>query len=132
MSSAAGQWLGGGENTAGWLGRSVLLAGALALGAYMVVWPLSAARLLNEEAGALNPGEYLYVLVLCAIGWPFYMLAMAALSRRRRFRAWAVALSPLIGLPLTVGLLFVNVPEILAGWLFWLGFGAIVPRRPAG
>lgn len=113
-----------------WLARSALLAVALAALAYLPVWALSEAGAFGDEP--ISSGEYGYVLIFCAFGWPFYMWAISSVSRRGlRFRRWAIALSPIIGLPLTIGILFVNVPEILAGWIFWLSFGATVSPRPA-
>lgn len=97
--------------------------------AYLIVWPLSAAGLRGEEVEPLGLGEYLYVLVFAAIAWPFYIALVAALSRRRRFRLWAIVASPLLGVLLNVGLLFVNVPEILAGWVFYLLYGSTVRPR---
>jgi hypothetical protein len=131
MSLAAQRGRRGG--TWRWVGRTALLTAALAALAPVPVWLLGELGVFGDEP--LSLGEYGYVLIFCAFGWPLYMLAVAKLaSRRRSFRPWAVALSPLVGLPLGIGLLFVNVPEILAGWLLWLSLGALVrpsPRREA-
>lgn len=84
----------------------------------------------GPEGSPAEVGDYLFLLLFAATMWPLYMLAVGLLSRRaRRFRVRAVALAPLLGLPLNFALLLVNVPEMLAAWLFYLSFGLTV-RRP--
>jgi len=114
----------------GWLLRNAGLTALLAAAAYVAVLVLGEAGLFGDEP--IASGDYAYVLIFCAFGWPLYMAALGVAARRaRRFRRWAVALSPIVGLPLTIGILFINVPEILAGWLMWLSLGALVAPPPA-
>ena len=112
---------------AGWLARNAALTVPAAALAYLLVWPLGEAGLVDE----IVLGDYLFVLFFAALMWPLYMVAVAVLSRRRRhrFRRWAVGLAPMLGALLTVGLLFLNVPEILAAWLFFVLYGLVVRPR---
>jgi len=113
----------------GWLARGAGLTALLAVAAYGVVFVLDQAGLFGYE---LSLGNYGYVLFFCAFGWPIYVAVIARIGRRGRwrFRRAAIALSPVIGLPLTIGIIFVNVPEILAGWIMWLSLGALLPPPP--
>lgn len=99
-------------------------------GAYGVVWLLGAAGLWGDDP--IAAGDFAYVVVLSAIAWPVYLLLVAHGSRHPGdFRRGALMMAPVMGLPLLIGMFLLWVPEILAGWLFWLSYGALVPRRPA-
>ena len=112
--------VGGNGGTARWLALNAGLALALAALAYLLVGAV------DDD---IEVGDYLYALFFAALMWPFYMLLVARISKRRRFRLIATLTAPLLGLPLTVGLLFVNVPEILAAWIFYILYGLTVRPR---
>ena len=106
------------------MAANLALALALAAVAFLLV---ALTGLRGPEGSPAEVGDYLFLLIFAAVMWPLYMLAVGLLSRRaRRFRVWTVALSPLLGLPLTFALLLVNVPEMLAAWIFYLSFGLSV------
>jgi hypothetical protein len=115
--------------TLGWLLRATLLFPCAAFAGYAVVWLLGAAGLWGDEP--INTGDYLYVVILALIAWPFYLVLIAYASRQHGdFRRAALLMAPVMGLPLIFGIFLIWVPEILAGWLFWLSYGALVPRPP--
>lgn len=119
----------GPASTPGWLLRAAALLPATAGAAYLVVWLLGTAGLWGEDP--IDSGDYAYVLILSAIAWPVYLLLVAYASRHPAdFRRGAVMMAPVMGLPLIFGIVLIWVPEILAGWLFWLSYGTLVPRRP--
>ena len=95
-----------------------------------MVWLLGAAGLWGDDP--IDAGDFAYVVVLSAIAWPVYLLLVAYASRQPGdFRRGALMMAPVMGLPLLIGIFLLWVPEILAGWLFWLSYGALVPRRPS-
>ena len=120
----------GPAHTLGWLLRAAAPLPLTAAAAYVAVWLLGAAGLWGDDP--IDVGDYGYVVILSAIAWPVYMLLVAYASRQPGdFRRAAVMMAPVMGLPLIFGIFLIWVPEILAGWLFWLSYGALVPRRPS-
>ena len=114
--------------TLGWLLRAALLLPCAALAGYGAVWLLGATGLWGDDT--IRSGDYAYVVILSAIAWPVYLLLVAYASRQHGdFRRAALAMAPVMGLPLIFGIFLLWVPEILAGWVFWLSYGALVPRK---
>lgn len=117
-------------STPGWLLRAAVLLALTAGAAYILVWLLGAAGLWGDDP--IRSGDYAYVVVLSALAWPVYLLLVSYASRDPAdFRRGALMMAPVMGLPMLFGIFLIWVPEILAGWLFWLSYGALVPRRPS-
>ena len=117
--------------TLGWLLRAALLFPCAAVAGYGAVWLLGAAGLWGDDT--IRSGDYAYVVILSAIAWPVYLLLVAyASSQHGDFRRATLMMAPVMGLPLIFGIVLLWVPEFLAGWVFWLSYGALVPRRPGG
>jgi hypothetical protein len=117
---------------AGWLAVNLVLAVLAAAAAYAVVWAAGAAGLRAEGVSPLTAGGYLLVLLSsAALLWPVYMAALAALSRRPRFRLWALVLCPLLGLLWFAANFALTVPEILAADLFAVLYALVVRPLPA-
>jgi hypothetical protein len=119
-------------STADWVadagGRFVVAA----LCGFGLVAALSHAGLHTDDVGPLSVGDAVFVLIFVLVMWPFYVLALWRLREARRFRLWALLLTPLLGLPLNVGLLTITAPATQAMWLTFLGFALTVHRPPRG
>lgn len=111
-----------------WIARCLLLALACAAAGFVIVALAGAAGLRAGGQDPIEPGEYVFTLMLSAIWvWPLYMLALYALGRRGRFRLWALVLCPLLVAGMSIANLAVQVPEVQATDIACVLFALTVP-----
>lgn len=112
--------------TVTWAVSNTLRALVAATAGYAV---LAVAGAVGAEQ--IDLGEYLFTLFSSAVFmWPVYLAAIAAASKRERFRLWAVALCPLLGLGLTVANVAITSPELLAADIAYVLTGVLVVPHP--
>jgi Na+-driven multidrug efflux pump len=78
------------------------------------------------EAGEVAAG-YLYLLLYLPFTWPLHLAVVALAARRAHHpRRWALASSPLLGLPLALVLPAVTSPPVAGWWLLFVAYGVLV------
>jgi len=111
--------------------------GALNLGLLFLVMVgglgfLIPAALVGWGDGESQLGAYLFLWIYLPFTAPVYLLLLATIGRRvHRPRAWALGLTPIFWAFVPIFAVAVNVPGVLATWISYLVYGAVVRLPPA-
>lgn len=115
----------------GWLAGNLGRALLCVVAPLAVIGPLSAVGVRRSGADALSVGDHLGLTVIFGgLALPFYLALVASISRARRFRLWALAASPLLGLPVWPVFLLITDPTGQSVVASYLLFGALVRPLP--